>query len=246
LQTALAVADDAPIGGDFIVFDAPRGGERLQAVVVDTSGKGADAATRSVMLAGAIAGLLGEVPTEALIPAVNRHILRLDWDEHFATATHLDLDLVTGAYQLAVAGHPATVHLQAGSGQWRSLPATGPALGFLPDAAWTRYRGVVAPGDALVVVTDGVVEVPGRDLDVGFDRMLGEAERLVLAGFDGGASRLLNTRPAAVRDDAQVLLITRTGVRRTAQPSGPPRQRADGLDPYQAASVDRTRDLTTG
>src|SRR5579872_6321634 len=69
VETALSIADDALIGGDFVVFAAGR--SRLQAVVVDNSGKGTEAATRSVMLAGAISGLLGEVPTSQILPALN-------------------------------------------------------------------------------------------------------------------------------------------------------------------------------
>lgn len=209
VQTALAVADGAPIGGDFMVFARDEEGKRLQAVVVDSSGKGADAATRSVMLAGALSGLLGEVPSNHLLPAANRHILRMGWEEHFATAVHLDLDLGTGAYRLGVAGHPAPAHFDAGSGRWTPLPATGPALGFFGGAAWTQHVGQLAPGDALLVVTDGVVEMPGQDLDVGLDRLLGQAERLVLTDFDLGAEKLLSQRGRANQDDAQVLLISR-------------------------------------
>jgi len=207
VEVALAIADGAPIGGDFIVFDAPPNMRRLQAVVVDASGKGADAATRSLMLAGAIAGLLGEVPSEVLLPAVNRHILRLGWEEHFATAAHLDVDLETGEFRIGVAGHPAVARLHAGSGKWELLRATGPALGLLSDVAWPQHRGRLAPGDILVVVTDGVIETPGEDLDVGLDRLLGQAEYLVLSGFAEGAARLLDTRRDAGRDDAQVLVV---------------------------------------
>jgi serine phosphatase RsbU (regulator of sigma subunit) len=212
VQTALAVADGAPIGGDFMVFAQDDAGTRLQVVAVDTSGKGADAATRSVMLAGALSGLLGEVPSDHLLPAANRHILRMGWDEHFATAVHIDLDLVTGDYRLGVAGHPAPAHFDAGSGRWTPLPATGPALGFIAGAAWTQHRGRLHPGDALLVVTDGVVETPGVDLDVGLDRLLGHAERLVLTAFDAGAQKLLEERRNAGQDDAQVLLISRRAV----------------------------------
>ncbi len=244
VQTALAVADDAAIGGDFIVFDATPGADRLQAVVVDASGKGAEAATRSVMLAGAISGLLGEVPSESLLPAVNRHLLRLGWDEHFATAAHLDLDLHSGTYRLGVAGHPAPAQFDASSGRWTLLRATGPALGFLADATWTQHHGRLEPGDALLVVTDGMVEVPGQDLEVGLDRMLGHAEHLVLARFDGGAQHLLSQRRRVGRDDAQVLLVNR----RQMLPPGPvgtlPGQRgaqrgraADSVEPYPCDHV---------
>ncbi len=249
VQTALAVADGAPIGGDFIVFDATPGAHRLQAVVVDASGKGAEAATRSVMLAGAISGLLGEVPSASLLPAVNRHIMRLGWEEHFATAVHLDVDLRSGTYRLGVAGHPAPAQFDAGSGRWALWSATGPLLGVLPDASWGQHAGRLAPGDALLVVTDGVIETPGQDLDMGVDRMLGHAEQLVLSRFVGGADQLLRQRRRVGRDDAQVLLVTR-GELRAPTRRDLPRQRDDdrpagARDAYPDAASSRRRPVPT-
>jgi serine phosphatase RsbU (regulator of sigma subunit) len=210
-EVAVALADEVAIGGDFAVFWTDEPGKQLRAMVVDTSGKGAEAATRAVMLAGAIAGLLGELPTSNVLPAVNRHVARLGNDENFATAAFLDLDLATGTYALAVAGHPPPAQFHAGSGRWETFDVTGPALGLLPDAEWRTHTGMLDVGDALIVVTDGMVEIPGVDLSLGIDRLLGHATRLVLDGWEGGATRLLKQRRRAGSDDAQVLLLTRRG-----------------------------------
>jgi len=207
-EVAVALADDAAIGGDFSVFTLVEPGV-LRAMVVDASGKGAEAATRCVMLAGAINGLLAELPLEAVLPAVNRHVTRLGSDENFATAVLLEVELATGSFQLSVAGHPPPVHFEAGSGRWVTYPTTGPALGFIPDAQWDLHEGRLSADDALIVVTDGVVEVPGADLDWGVDRLLGHAERLVLSGWSGGAEELLAQRKGAGDDDAQVLVLSR-------------------------------------
>lgn len=66
-------------------------------------------------------------------------------------------------------------------------------------------------GDALIVVTDGVVEVPGLDVDTGIDRLLGQAEHLLLGGWVGGPCTLLEQRRRADSDDAQVRLLARCG-----------------------------------
>ena len=65
--------------------------------------------------------------------------------------------------------HPA---FDAGSGRWDLELAEGPALGLLPAAVYTSTEGVLRPGDALLLYTDGLVEVPGRDLEVGIDKLL--------------------------------------------------------------------------
>jgi len=53
--------------------------------------------------------------------------------------------------------------------------------------------------------------VPGRDIDVGIDRLLGEADQLVAAGFAGGAARLLQAMQdsAGATDDRGLVLIWR-------------------------------------
>ncbi|MCU1595329.1 MAG: Stage sporulation family protein [Frankiales bacterium] len=212
-EVAVALADDAAIGGDFTVFSIEPTSGCLRAMIVDASGKGAEAATRAVMLAGAVSGLLAELPLVSVLPAVNRHVARLGSDENFATAVLLELDLTTGVFELSVAGHPQPMMFDASSGRWRTFEVTGPALGFLPDATWHLHSDQLDVGDALLVVTDGMIEVPGTDLDVGVDRLVGQAEHLVLSGWDGGAEKLLGQRRRAGSDDAQVLLLSRRASR---------------------------------
>ena len=61
--------------------------------MVDVSGKGEEAGTRALLLSGAFGGLLGALPPAEFLPAANDYLLRQDWDEGFATAVHLSLDL---------------------------------------------------------------------------------------------------------------------------------------------------------
>jgi serine phosphatase RsbU (regulator of sigma subunit) len=59
----------------------------------------------------------------------------------------------------------------------------------------------------LLLYTDGVIESRTRDLNIGIDRMLGAAERLVSYGFTGGASRICAAALAGETDDRAVVLI---------------------------------------
>jgi serine phosphatase RsbU (regulator of sigma subunit) len=120
------------------------------------------------------------------------------------------LDLETGAYELGSAGHPPVAHFDAGSGRWSLLPAEGPALGLLPGSDYVTVTGTLRPGDAVLLYTDGLVEVPGRDLDVGIDKLLGEAERLVTRGFAGGGEVLVNRASAGSTDDRGLVLLWRS------------------------------------
>ncbi len=203
-------AGGAPFAGDFLVSSVTGGGSTLELALVDVSGKGIEAATRALLLSGALGGLLGSLRPEDFLPAANRYLDRQEWDEGFATAVHLVLDLHSGAYTVESAGHPPVAHFDAGSGRWSLLGAEGFALGLVPDVSYVPEQGRLDRGDALLLYTDGLIEVAGRDLSVGIDKLLGEAERLVTRGFEHGADVLVGRVAGAANDDRGLVLLWRT------------------------------------
>jgi len=203
-------AGGASFGGDFLVATMTDSGRSLELALVDVSGKGVDAGTRALMLSGALGGLLGAVPPQRFLESANEYLLRQEWGEGFATALHLTVELATGRYRLSTAGHPPAVHYVGGTGRWEVVEPQGTVLGLLPDADFGWVEGELRPYDALLLYTDGVVEVPGRDLAVGIDKLLGAAERLIPRGFDGGAVRLLQDVASTATDDRALVLLWRT------------------------------------
>lgn len=208
-ETVLRPAGGAPFAGDFIVSACADEGHRLDIALVDVSGKGVEAGSRALLLSGALGGLLGAVDPRAFLPAANGYLFAQDWDEGFATAVHLSLDLDSGAYLVESAGHPPAAHFDAGSGRWSLLESAGLALGLVSSATYDGDRGVLRPGDALLLYTDGLVEVPGRDLTVGIDKLLGAAEHLVARGFCGGGEFLVD-EVASGDDDRGLVLLWRS------------------------------------
>ena len=178
-------------------------------VLVDVSGKGQDAGVRSLLLSGAFGGLLGTMPPERFLPAANSYLLSQDWPEGFATAVHLTVRLDTGAFTVTTAGHPPAVHLHAGSGLIEPLDTSGgPALGIVEAPCFPVHRGVVEHGDTIMLYTDGLVESPGSDVELGIDRLMGEAERFV-ATRSGGAAAVLDGVRAGDNDDRALILVHR-------------------------------------
>jgi hypothetical protein len=209
----LRPAGGSSFGGDFVVSYSD--GKTLEVALVDVSGKGMDAATRALILSGAFGGVLGSVPREQFLPAANAYLRRRSTDEGFVTAVHLSIDLASGEYTLYSAGHPPAARFDANTGQWRTSTARGIVLGVVPDLASVPdvpQEGVLRRGDAIMLYTDGMVEAPGRDIDDGIARLLGEAERLVVAGFKTGAAELVTTmqRTIASGDDCALVLIWRS------------------------------------
>jgi serine phosphatase RsbU (regulator of sigma subunit) len=208
--SVLRPAGGASFGGDFVVSMCD--GKTLEVALVDVPGKGVDAGTRALLLSGAFGGLLGSVPREEFLTACNSYLRRNAKAEGFVTAVHLAVDLATGDYVVASAGHPPAAHFESATGRWRLTRARGIVIGVVPDLRSRPERGVLRPGDALMLYTDGLVEAPGCDIDAGIDRLLGEAEYLVPAGFGSGAARLVQRMEAVVRsaDDCALVLIWRT------------------------------------
>ena len=203
-------AGGSTFGGDFIVSTLADGGKRLELGLVDVSGKGLDAGTRSLLLSGAFGGLLGSVAPERFLAAANDYLLRQDWDEGFATALHVTIDLQTGHYRLTNAGHPPAVHYAGGSGRWQPIELGGTVLGLVPDIKPGVAEGHMQQHDALLLYTDGLIEVPGRDLAFGTDRLLGAAESLIPRGFDNGADVLVDMVAPDAQDDRAVVLLWRS------------------------------------
>jgi tetrahydromethanopterin S-methyltransferase subunit F len=203
----LEPAGGASFGGDFLVSASD--GKTLELALVDVSGKGIDAGTRALLLSGAFGGLLGSVPREEFLPACNAYLHRGGRQEGFVTAVHLALDLMTGEYVINSAGHPPAVQFGSGSGNWRITQASGIVLGVVEDLRCQPEHGVLRPGDAMLLYTDGLVEEPGRDLDSGIDKLLGEADRLVSSGFRQGARDLVRAMQTPGADDCAVVLIWR-------------------------------------
>ncbi len=211
MEVELRPAFGDSFSGDFVITAAGESHEDvLEVVLVDVSGKGQQAGSRSLLLSGALGGLLGSVPPEQFLPLANGYLLRQDWAEGFATAAHLRVDLTTGAYRLAVAGHPPAATGRGGE-PWQLLDGDhGPALGLLPVADYPVEEGVLGHGEALVMYTDGLVEQPGVDLYDGIDALVAQASAVGADGWgDGAASRVVDAVRAEETDDRALVLVWR-------------------------------------
>jgi hypothetical protein len=196
----LRPAGGSSFGGDFVVSYSD--GKTLEVALVDVSGKGMDAATRAL-------------PRERFLPAANAYLRRGNSDEGFVTAVHLSIDLASGEYTLYSAGHPPAVRFDANTGEWRTSSARGIVLGVVADLAAVPDvpdEGVLRRGDAIMLYTDGLVEAPRQDIDEGIQRLLGEAQRLVIDGFRTGAPNLVTTMQRTVNsgDDCALVVIWRS------------------------------------
>jgi len=207
-QSAVISAGGGRYAGDFLVANLSKDESHLEMVLVDVCGKGVAAGTQSLHFAGALGGLIGALPPVGLFTAANDFLLRQRWDEGFATAVHVVVDLTSGEYSIISAGHPPAMVWSAASQAWCVDGARGVALGVTERPDFHSTHGTLAPGDALMFYTDGVVESRSRDLMSGVAWMVDIAKDAVRLGFDGAPRRIL-AKVDAGDDDRAVLILTR-------------------------------------
>ncbi|MEO6605574.1 MAG: PP2C family protein-serine/threonine phosphatase [Aeromicrobium sp.] len=207
-QSAMASAGGVKFAGDFLVANLSDDESTLEMVLVDVCGKGVTAGTASLQFAGALGGLIGALPPLGLFSAANDFLLRQSWDDGFATAVHVLVNLPTGDYTIINAGHPPALRWDAASREWVVDGARGTALGITTDAEFHQTVGTLGEGDALMFYTDGVVESRTKDFTAGIEWLRGIAAKVVSTGFDQAPRRIL-AQVESGDDDRAVLIVTR-------------------------------------
>lgn len=144
--------------GDFYDFiNLPDG--HLGLVVADVADKGAGAALyMAVSRTYLRAAFRAEATSPGRIVALaNELIVTETHSDLFVTVFCAILDPATGRLAYANAGHNPPLILQP-TGALMSLMRSGMALGVLRETTWDEKTTTLAPGDMLVVYTDGVTD----------------------------------------------------------------------------------------
>jgi hypothetical protein len=151
------------VGGDFyFVSPAPDGS--LTALVGDVSGKGLTAAMRVAMILGALRRETSHAPADILSGLNNALIAQGQLG--FTTACCVRIAL-SGEYTLTNAGHIAPYV----AGRELDTPPALP-LGLVPDQVYELVSGRLAPGERLVLLSDGVPEARAANGELyGFERL---------------------------------------------------------------------------
>lgn len=196
-ERQMTSAGGAKFAGDFFITHVHEDGVTLEIVLVDVSGKGVGAGTKSLQFSGALGGLIGTMPPVELFDAANEFLLRQGWDYSFATAVNVVVDLRNGSYVVTSAGHPPVLRWNRVWSTWDVDTARGMALGIAKDPEFQPSKGTIEPGEALMLYTDGVVESRDRDVDEGVEHIRGVAAAAVRDSFVGAAQRIV----ASIEDD---------------------------------------------
>jgi serine phosphatase RsbU (regulator of sigma subunit) len=143
--------------GDYYnIFKLPGG--RWGFIVADVCDKGAPAALYMALTHGLIRERVeNEASPAALLTQINRALYEQDIKTNFVTSFYAILDPANSSLKYALAGHPPPL-LRKASGQVKTLPGKGIALGITPDAKYEDMDLSLAPGESLVAFTDGLTD----------------------------------------------------------------------------------------
>jgi serine phosphatase RsbU (regulator of sigma subunit) len=152
------------VGGDFYSWYEPTPGV-LKLTVGDVMGKGMPAALLMATVRAALRAVAHSEPP-ATVVGLTADALQSDFDRSgsFVTLLHAQLDVASRTISYVNAGHGhGFVHRADGAPELFS--SGGLPLGILPGQTYEADTITLAPGDSLVVYSDGLVEAqPEREL----------------------------------------------------------------------------------
>lgn len=158
VRTLFAPADE--VAGDF--YDVIAGpGEQILFCMGDVTDHGVPAAMSAGMLKIALGHALQQTREPAhLLDLMNSTFARSALPEDFATVMLARWDRASDRLTYASAGHETCYLLRRNEEETEvvDLPSTGIVLGVEISAQWGEDSLHVSPGDALVLLTDGVIE----------------------------------------------------------------------------------------
>lgn len=155
------------VGGD--CFDYGVGAGVLHLGVGDVMGKGTSAAllgagarsavraTHQAVVSGADLGVVATQVARSLLPD-------LEAAGAFLTLFEAAVDLDDGYTRWVDAGAGLAAIVKAGGG-YEVLAGEDRPFGVLPDDHWSEHTSVLDPGDRLVIVSDGILDVLDDPLD---------------------------------------------------------------------------------
>lgn len=192
------------VGGDW--YDVlPLADGRVAFTVGDVAGHGLPTAAAMGQLRNATRAYLLDAAPPAVVLARVAALARWTLPGQMATMVLALLDPATGEVEYATAGHlPPLVVRAGGAAGWEPVQGS-PLIGLLAgEPATARVR--LAPGDALLLLTDGVVERRRESLRVALDRAATEVGRPEPGALGALVDRL---REPSSEDDATVVLLAR-------------------------------------
>jgi len=181
----------------------------------DVSGKGTAAALLMSSVHAAMHGqFTANRPLQEAITAVNKYLADNTPANRFVTLFVAELDPATGKLKYINAGHNPPL-IGRTDGRIEQLSSGGFPLGILPSAEFEVGETSLAPGEALVVYSDGVSEANNlKEEEFGVERLSEVVRRNLAASASGLRDKVESalssfTQTAPANDDITLVIAKR-------------------------------------
>jgi sigma-B regulation protein RsbU (phosphoserine phosphatase) len=150
------------VGGDYYDFITLPDG-RVAVLLGDASGKGIPAALLMARFSAAAQNaILSEPSLARAVAKLNQQVSDMKRSDNFITLVATLIDPHAHTITYVNAGHPPPIHFRNASGSRDfafSTDRSGFPLGMFEDAAYQEYSMPLAPGDSLLLYSDGVPDM---------------------------------------------------------------------------------------
>jgi len=153
-----SATQEAMVGGDFYDF-IDLGNDQAACLIADVNGKGIEAAAMTSLAKSTITAFAYEDYSAAkVLEKTNKVLHNQTSDSTFITAIYGVLDLCSGIFTYANAGHHPPLHYRYQENKVLTLKEGSTPLGLLPHEQYELHQFKLVPNDSLVLYTDGLVE----------------------------------------------------------------------------------------
>jgi len=196
------------VGGDF--YDWYQTPDGLHLTFADAMGKGMGAALIAATVRAVMRSTGLRQDLDAGFASASKAIASdLDSSNSFVTLFHARLDAASGKISYVDAGHGLALHVQQ-EGQADRLPSGGPPVGAWPGTQWPKAELDLAPGDSLVVVSDGVLDV--FESVESFTDAVQQATQSAGSAHEASNSIMALAPAESAEDDVTVVVVRRLPV----------------------------------
>lgn len=175
-EASLMLKSSGHVGGDLVGMFPIRSGQ-VGLYGIDVSGHGVSSALMTARLAGYLSASVPEQnialrrrddgtyearPPSEVIANLNCLVMSEVETEHYFTLILASVDLASGEVILAQAGHPYPA-LQRANGAVEFVGSGGLPVGLIAGATFEQFSISLAPGDRLLIHSDGITECARDD-----------------------------------------------------------------------------------
>jgi phosphoserine phosphatase RsbU/P len=167
---------DKIVGGDFFDYIESEEGDRLAVAVGDAASKGMVAAVQALYVSGALRMGIGfQTKLTSLVQRINQLVHRMFPAERFLSLFVAELtDDEKGICLYINCGHPRPILYHAATQSIEMLDPTGTIIGPFVGQKFRRESAVVAPGDVMLLYTDGLIEAMDTQENQYSEKRLGQ------------------------------------------------------------------------